>query len=578
MKRFIKIITFILVFIICTIGITDTSFAKIGLYDKEDHDYDISLIDTSIYVSDSNIYSINEKITVEHYNNEQLCKVIPLIYDGIRRSVINVKVENASGKYVIYKTVEKGSNLYVYFNNEKSEACETFKISYEYNMGYDYDESKDMFYFDLVGKSWEEDIQKVKFAVTFPAFFDVRKMKIYSSTLNDDNLCVTSFAGKTIRGETKDVLPAGNNLIVTFKFDNGFFKENKSLNNYILDYGIYVIEGLLALFLIILIMNKISINRINKYNPLTKKIKFEDIKKLKLNPMEISYITNNGISSKDVLAMFYYWQSKKYVTVKKINRDYEIEFKVVFIKGHEYEVQLYNYFYDFAQNKILYLSCIGTDFDGVFKGTMHKVVNDLIHNKKIFTYKYRLNGIIFRFVSLFLFSCLLGITTYKFLGIKASFYEGTFVSFVFINLFVKGVFAILEKDTKTPSLMKGINLICSVLAIIVFILIAKEIPNIMIYNYSRFNLLKIFLIVASFMYIFIICLSFNEVPFSKYGVEVKNNLLSYKNILRESKNEYTTEDICYALSLDVEPLIITNKELINSEFMQFSGEKIHIEK
>ena len=443
-------------------------------------------------------------------------------------------------------------------------------------MGYDYDESKDMFYFDLVGKSWEEDIKKVKFSITFPAFFDVRKMNIYSSTLDDDKLCVTSFCGKTIKGETKDILPAENNLIVTFKFDNGFFKENKTMMNYMPDYGIYVIEGVLALCLIILIKDKISIHLINKYNPKSENDNLEKINKLKLNPMEISYIVNESISSKDVLSMLYYWQNKNYLTIKKVNRDYEITFNEIFIKGKEYEVKLYNYFYDFAQNRVLYLSCIGTDFYGVFKGTMLKVVHSLMHNKNIFTYKYRQHGMIFRYISLFLISCLLGITTYKFLGTKTSFYEGTFISFVFINLLVKGVFAILEKNIHTPSIIKGINAICAVLSIIILILLLREIPNVMIYNYSRFDLLKILLIIATIMYILILFLSFNEVPLSKNGIELKNNLLTYKSKLRNSKTEYSTEEICYALSLDVEPLIMTNKDLLDNTFMQFSGEKIHI--
>ena len=395
-------------------------------------------------------------------------------------------------------------------------------------------------------------------------------------TLDDDKLCVTSFCGKTIKGETKDILPAENNLIVTFKFDNGFFKENKTMMNYMPDYGIYVIEGVLALCLIILIKDKISIHLINKYNPKSENDNLEKINKLKLNPMEISYIVNESISSKDVLSMLYYWQNKNYLTIKKVNRDYEITFNEIFIKGKEYEVKLYNYFYDFAQNRVLYLSCIGTDFYGVFKGTMLKVVHSLMHNKNIFTYKYRQHGMIFRYISLFLISCLLGITTYKFLGTKTSLYEGTFISFVFINLLVKGVFAILEKNIHTPSIIKGINAICAGLSIIILILLLREIPNVMIYNYSRFDLLKILLIIATIMYILILFLSFNEVPLSKNGIELKNNLLTYKSKLRNSKTEYSTEEICYALSLDVEPLIMTNKDLLDNTFMQFSGEKIHI--
>ncbi|NLK23781.1 MAG: hypothetical protein GX309_07345 [Clostridiales bacterium] len=85
MKKITKLFICTLIFLSFTVGLGNTCFAKIGLYDKEDHDYDIALLDTSINVSDSNIYSVTEKITVEHYDNEQLCKVIPLIYDGIKK-------------------------------------------------------------------------------------------------------------------------------------------------------------------------------------------------------------------------------------------------------------------------------------------------------------------------------------------------------------------------------------------------------------------------------------------------------------------------------------------------------------
>ncbi|MDD5795020.1 DUF2207 domain-containing protein [Clostridium sp. HCP1S3_B4] len=576
MKKITKLFICTLIFLSFTVGLGNTCFAKIGLYDKEDHDYDIALLDTSINVSDSNIYSVTEKITVEHYDNEQLCKVIPLIYDGIKKSVINVKVENTSGKYVIYKTVKKGNNLYVYFNNEKSDATETFKISYEYNMGYDYDDSKDMFYFDLTGKSWTEDIKKVKFSITFPSFFDVRKMNIYSTTLDDDNLCITCFAGKTLKGETTDIIPALNNLIVTFKFDDGFFKENRTLVDYLPDYATYVIVGLLALCLLILIKDKIMIKHLNKYNPEIANINFEKIKKLKLNPMEIAYITNNGISTKDVVAMLYYWQEKDYITIERVHRDYKITFNEIFIKGKDYEVKLYNYFYDFAQNRILYLSCIGSDFDGVFKGTMYKTVDSLIHNKRFFMFKYRKHGIILRYIALFLLSCVLGITAYKFMGTKASFYEGTFVSFIFINLLIKGVFAVLDRNIKNNSFLKGVNIIASVLGIIVFILLAKEMPNVIIYNYSRFDLLELLIVISIVIYILILGLSFNSIPLSKNGKVIKNELLTFKNMLENSKYEYTLEELYYAIALDVEPLIMTNKDLLNYEFMQFNDQKLHI--
>lgn len=207
---------------------------------------------------------------------------------------------------------------------------------------------------------------------------------------------------------------------------------------------------------------------------------------------------------------------------------------------------------------------------------MYKTVDSLIHNKRFFMFKYRKHGIILRYIALFLLSCVFGITAYKFMGTKASFYEGTFVSFIFINLLIKGVFAVLDRNIKTNSFLKGVNIIASVLGIIVFILLAKEIPNVIIYNYSRFDLLKLLIVISIVIYILILGLSFNSIPLSKSGKEIKNELLTFKNMLKNSKYEYTLEELYYAIALDVEPLIMTNKDLLNYEFMQFSNQKLHI--
>ena len=125
MKKITKLFICTLIFLSFTVGLGNTCFAKIGLYDKEDHDYDIALLDTSINVSDSNIYSVTEKITVEHYDNEQLCKVIPLIYDGIKKSVINVKVENTSitkNVNVVVAAIKKVENPASYGTNPNAQA------------------------------------------------------------------------------------------------------------------------------------------------------------------------------------------------------------------------------------------------------------------------------------------------------------------------------------------------------------------------------------------------------------------------------------------------------------------------
>ncbi|NLK22691.1 MAG: hypothetical protein GX309_01495, partial [Clostridiales bacterium] len=63
---------------------------------------------------------------------------------------------------------------------------------------------------------------------------------------------------------------------------------------------------------------------------------------------------------------------------------------------------------------------------------------------------------------------------------------------------------------------------------------------------------------------------------SKNGKVIKNELLTFKNMLKNSKYEYTLEELYYAIALDVEPLIMTNKDLLNYEFMQFNDQKLHI--
>ncbi len=190
----------------------------------------------------------------------------------------------------------------------------TYVISYKYDIGYDYYDKEDFFYFNIIGTEWNADIKNATFTVEFPKPFPANKVAAYSGRYGSKDPVELSIVGNTISGSVQN-LGTSEGITLDVALEEGYFVNTRK--------GPPFVTILIALFALIVIASAVLFLLFGKDgNPVTT---VEFTAPDGMTPSEVGYIIDGSVDNKDITSLIIYWADKGYLKLEEQkNKDIEI--------------------------------------------------------------------------------------------------------------------------------------------------------------------------------------------------------------------------------------------------------------
>ncbi|MCG5079357.1 DUF2207 domain-containing protein, partial [Candidatus Saccharibacteria bacterium] len=186
---------------------------------------------------------------------------------------------------------------------------ETYRLSYDYDLGTDPLSSSDEFYFNIIGTGWNTNIKKTTFRITMPEEFSGKpgfSTGSYGERSGSD-IVKYNVNGRVIAGHTTGRLLAGEALTIRLELPQGYFKLDPVKTTIArLVFIVPVITGIIALVLSIMILRKEK----SKSTPVIRYTAPDG-----LNSLELVFANDNIIPHKNAASMVVYLANKGYLTI-----------------------------------------------------------------------------------------------------------------------------------------------------------------------------------------------------------------------------------------------------------------------
>ena len=282
--------------------------------------------DVDPYVIDA--YDV--KATVDKYNKVHIEETINATFNKYRHGIIRTinKVNHVTrvngSKSTIYAIIsnvkvsshssavrEGGDSTSIKLGSSLTYAKrhETYRLSYDYDLGTDPLSSSDEFYFNIIGTGWNTNIGRVTFRITMPEKFSKKpgfSTGSYGERSGSD-IVKYHVNGRVITGHTTGRLLAGEALTVRLELPQGYFKLDPVKTTIAkLVFVVPVITGIIALALSIMILKKEK----SKSTPVVQYTAPDG-----LNSLELVFANDNTIPHKSAASMVVYLANKGYLTI-----------------------------------------------------------------------------------------------------------------------------------------------------------------------------------------------------------------------------------------------------------------------
>ena len=282
--------------------------------------------DVDPYVIDA--YDI--KATVDKYNKLHIEETIKATFNKYRHGIIRTinKVNHVArvdgSKSTVYAIIsnirvsghssavrEGGDSTSIKLGSSLTYAKrhETYRLSYDYDLGTDPLSSNDEFYFNIIGTGWNTNIKKATFRITMPEKFSKKpgfSTGSYGERSGSD-IVKYHVNGRVITGHTTGRLLAGEALTIRLELPQGYFKLDPVKTTIAkLVFVVPVITGIIALALSIMILKKEK----SKSIPVVQYTAPDG-----LNSLELVFANDNTIPHKSAASMVVYLANKGYLTI-----------------------------------------------------------------------------------------------------------------------------------------------------------------------------------------------------------------------------------------------------------------------
>ena len=315
-KKPLSGITFLFVLVICFFMITLTACVS---SDPEEIDlkvsesevgvqggaFEVTDYDMTAEVGKDHTYTVEEKISVNI--PDQLQSVEFAIPSGNFR-MSEVEVENAVYKA---KTASEASTVVISDPEKLTKGTHVYTIKYKIREYRDHDSAKDMFYFDVLLPEWKQPIGNVSINVSFPDDFPFDDMQCYAGQfgVQDASNKITFMASEASHSVsvTGTKIPENYGITLKAQLPDGYWE--KALDGSWSITAITLVMAGLSFILLILWI-------IGGRDPKVKKEKVtrpvED-----LTPVELGYIFNCEIGTRDVLNLILQFAQKGYLKISE---------------------------------------------------------------------------------------------------------------------------------------------------------------------------------------------------------------------------------------------------------------------
>ena len=257
-------------------------------------------------VGKDHTYTVEEKISVNI--PDQLQRVEFAIPSGNFR-IGEIEVENA-----VYeaKTASEASTVVISDPEKLTKGTHVYTIKYKIREYRDHDSSKDMFYFDVLLPEWRQPIGKVSIDASFPDDFPFGDMQCYAGQfgVQDANNKITFKADEsahTVR-VTGEMIPENFGITLKAQLPDGYWEKTLD-GSWSITAITLVMTGLTLILLILWIIGGRD-PKVNRREIVTKPVEG-------LTPVELGYIFNSEVRTRDVLNLILQFAQKGYLKISE---------------------------------------------------------------------------------------------------------------------------------------------------------------------------------------------------------------------------------------------------------------------
>ena len=297
-------------------GAPDTSGSSSSRTSAAAPAYTIDNYDVDITVNQFNRLHIEETIKATFHQQRHgivrsLAKVNHVARMDGSKSTVNAKISNLKVLSHRFTTSESSNftNIKIGDPNAYAKTNETYRLSYDYDLGTDQLSRADEFYFNIIGAGWNTGITKVDFHITMPEEFDGKpgfSTGAYGMRSGSD-IVEYSVKGKEITGHTTAPLAAEQALTIRLELPQGYFKEDP-LRVFLAKY-VFVIP--IAISIITLIASIFVVTQ-ERYK-ITPVVQYTAPGGL--NSLEVAFADKGEIKRKNAASMVVYLANKGYLTI-----------------------------------------------------------------------------------------------------------------------------------------------------------------------------------------------------------------------------------------------------------------------
>ena len=295
-------------------------------YSKSNDVVSIQNLNVAALVSKDNVISVEETFDVK-FNKEGLSEVVRMIpyastsyYENkngkVKKTYFVAKLDNLKGRgeqgedFNVYIDEETGYLTFGLKNPSYFELGETrsFKISYDYDMGKDYNNGFDHVYFNLVGTNSVLTIDNVSFTVTLPEEIDdLSRIEMYAGKSGSTNTLPFVYSNKKITGSISQLGPLEG---VTFRvvYDDGYLTGK----NQVLPSNIII----LVCSILAIVLAGFAFFKVRQRQKIT--IPIEVVRPEDLTIFEAEFLSKNKVSQKSIIAGIVVLASKGYLKIRQI--------------------------------------------------------------------------------------------------------------------------------------------------------------------------------------------------------------------------------------------------------------------
>lgn len=267
--------------------------------------FEVTEYDLTAAVGKDHTYAVEEKISVNI--PDQLQSVEFAIPSGNFR-ISDIEVENAQYKA---KTASEASRIVISDPEKLTKGEHVYTIKYRIQEYLDHDESKDMFFFDVLLPEWKQPIGKVVIEASFPDDFPFDDMQCYAGQfgVQDASNKIRFKADKSahsvsVKGK---LIPENYGITLKAQLPDGYW-ENALDGSWSIMAITLTMAGLTLILLILWF--------IGGRDP---RIKREKVTRPVegLTPVELGYIFNSEVRTKDVLNLILQFAQKGYLRISE---------------------------------------------------------------------------------------------------------------------------------------------------------------------------------------------------------------------------------------------------------------------